>query len=330
MAGRRSEFDRIDRFLKPLAAGFEGALGLADDAGVLSLPPSQRLVVTTDAMVEGVHYLAGEPPERLARKLLRVNLSDVAAMGATPYCYTLTLALPSDIEDEWLEAFVGGLASDQETFDIRLLGGDSVSTPGPAVLSVTAFGRVDNGRMIPRSGARPGDVVLVSGTVGDGALGLQVARDGVPGLGTSHADFLAVRYHLPDPRIRLGRDLLGMATAGADLSDGLIGDLGHICRASGVSAVVDADRVPLSPAARATIALDAKWRRVALAGGDDYELIVTAPRDASAAVQAAADRCGVPMTPVGRILEAEGGTPEARMVDADGTVISGVEGWQHF
>ena len=330
MAGRRSEFDRIDSFLKPLAAGFEGALGLADDAGVLSLPPSQSLIVTTDALVEGIHYLAGEPPERLARKLLRVNLSDLAAMGATPYCYTLTLALPSDVGDEWLEAFVSGLASDQDAFDIRLLGGDSVSIPGPTVLSVTAFGCVDDGRMIRRSGARPGDVVFVSGTVGDGALGLQAAQDGVPGLDAEHGDFLAGRYHLPDPRLRLGRELLGVATAGADLSDGLIGDLGHICHASGVSAVVDADQVPLSPSARAMIALDAKWRRVALAGGDDYELIVTAPRGAVAAVQAAADRCGVPMTPVGSVLEAEGGTPQARMVDAEGAAIGGVEGWQHF
>ncbi len=330
MAGRSSEFDRIDSFLKPLAAGFQGALGLVDDAGVLTLPASESLVVTTDAMVEGVHYLAGEPPERLARKLLRVNLSDLAAMGAAPYCYTLTLALPPAVEDDWLAAFVSGLANDQAAFGVHLLGGDSVSTPGPPVLSMTAFGRVDNGRMVLRSGAQPSDAVLVSGTVGDGALGLQVARDGVPGLDNAHSRFLAGRYHQPDPRICLGRALPGLATAAADLSDGLMGDLGHICRASGVSAVVDADRVPLSAAALSMIALEPRWRKVALAGGDDYELVFTAPRDAVAAIRAAAAECAVQVTVVGRIVEAEGRSPEARMVDADGTIMNGVAGWQHF
>ncbi len=330
MVGRSSEFDRIDRFLKPLAAGFQGALGLVDDAGVLTLPASQSLVVTTDAMVEGIHYLAGEPPDRLARKLLRVNLSDLAAMGAEPYCYTLTLALVPDVEDSWLAAFVAGLASDQAAFGIHLLGGDSVSTPGPTVLSVTAFGRVENGRMILRSGARPGDAVLVSGTIGDGALGLRVARDGVPGLDAEHVRFLAGRYHLPDPQVQLGQALPGLAAAAADLSDGLIGDLGHICRASGVSAVVEADRVPLSAPARSMIALDARWRKVALAGGDDYELIFTARPDALAAIQAVAEGCGVQVTVVGRIVEADGQTPEARMIDAGGTTLKGLDGWQHF
>lgn len=330
MAGRSGEFERIDRFLKPLAAGFDGALGLLDDAGILAVQAGQSLVVTTDAMVEGIHYLPGEPPDRLARKLLRVNLSDLAAMGAWPTAYTLTLALPREADDDWLADFAAGLAADQRAFAIHLLGGDSVRTTGPAVLSITAFGVADDGRAICRSGAGVGDVVCVSGTVGDGALGLVVARDGMPGLDAGAAGHLAMRYHLPEPRVALGRGLVGVATAAADISDGLAGDLGHICRASGVAAVIEADRVPLSPAARAMIALAPHRRIPALAGGDDYELVFTAPPDSMVAVERAAAAAAVPVTMVGRIVAATGEEPPVKVVEADGTVLSGVDGWQHY
>ena len=327
--GRR-EFARIDTFLKPLAADTPGALGLTDDAGWLDVPAGRRLVVTTDAMVEGVHYLPGEPPDRLARKLLRVNLSDLAAMAAHPLAYVLTLALPAAWTDDDLAGFSAGLAADQDAYGIALLGGDSVSTPGPVVLSVTAFGTVEPAAMLTRSGARPGDRVCVSGTPGDGALGLVAARDGIAGLKDASAAALARRYHLPDPRLALGCGLAGVASACADLSDGLVGDLGHICDASGVAARLEATDLPLSAAARAAIACDPALRPVALGGGDDYELVCTVPPDRLAAARAVAARLGLPLTEIGRITERHGEEPAVRLHEPDGRVVEGVEGWQHF
>ena len=210
---RLGEFERIRCYFKPLAAHFEGALELSDDAALLPVPSGETLVVTTDAMVEGVHYLAGEDPGRVARKALRVNLSDLAAMGARPLAYLLTTALPGSVDEGWLVAFAAGLRDDQERYGIHLAGGDSVSTPGPATISVTAFGAVPEGREIRRSGARPGDRVWVSGTIGDGALGLLAAREELKTLSPAHREYLAGRYHLPSPRLALGERLWGMATA---------------------------------------------------------------------------------------------------------------------
>ena len=326
----RREFDRIDTFLKPLVAGTPGALGLTDDAGWLDVPAGRRLVVTTDAMVEGMHYLAGEAPDRLARKLLRVNLSDLAAMGAAPVAYVLTLALPPAWTDADLAAFAGGLAADQAAYGIDLLGGDSVATVGPAVLSVTAFGTVAPEGMLTRGGARPGDRVCVSGTLGDGALGLVAARDGIAALAPEAANALANRYHLPEPRLALGRSLAGVATACADLSDGLTGDLGHICRASGVAARVAAARVPLSPAARAAVDGDPALRRIARGGGDDYELVFTVPPERMAAVAEMADRLGIAVTAIGDVGAPCDDEPAVRLQEPDGTVLGGVESWQHF
>ena len=176
MAPGLGEFERIAQFYRPLARGFDGALGLTDDAGLLTVPPGRELVVTTDAMVAGIHYLAGEDPARLAKKLLRVNLSDLAAMGAEPLAYTLITALPPELDSDWVARLAAGLADDQQRYGIALLGGDSVSTRGPEVLSITALGTVEAGQALRRSGARPGDTIFVSGTVGDGVLGLEAAR----------------------------------------------------------------------------------------------------------------------------------------------------------
>lgn len=320
------EFARIDRFFRPLARGVAGALDLADDAALLDPGPGRDLVVTTDAMVETVHYLVGEDPARLARKLLRVNLSDLAAKGAMPLAYTLITALPPQPDESWIERFVEGLAADQALYGIGLLGGDSVRAPGPAMLSVTAFGTVPKGAMLRRASARPGDDLYVSGTLGDGALGLRAARGDLAGLAPEAIRTLALRYHLPQPRLALGRALIGIARAAMDLSDGLPGDLPHICAASGVAAEVELARLPLSDATRAAIAGDPTLLAVAWGGGDDYELLFTAPAVARMRVDAAAVQADTPVTRIGRIVAGQG----IRLLDPAGRPAESLKGWQHF
>jgi thiamine-monophosphate kinase len=311
------EFGRIRRYFAPLASGAPGALGLTDDAALIDLPPGERLVVTADAIVEGVHFLPFDPPDRIARKLLRVNLSDLAAMGAVPAWYVLTMAVPARCDDAWVEAFARGLALDQAEFGIHLLGGDSVSTPGPITLSVTAFGRVAAGAEIRRSGARPGDLVFLSGTVGDGALGLLAATGQLSDLMPEERRFLVERYQLPRPRVTLGPALAGLAHAMMDVSDGLAADLGHVAAASGSGAVLESWRVPLSAAAAAALAQAPDLLETVLSGGDDYELLFTAPAEAGAAIMAAALTAGVPVTMIGRVVEGEG----VVVLDRDGAAL---------
>ena len=319
------EFERIRRFFAPLAA--PGALGLSDDAALIDGPAGQHYVLTADAIVEGVHFLSDDPPAQVAQKLLRVNLSDLAAKGAVPVGYLLVTALPRARDEAWLEAFAAGLAADQAAFGIGLLGGDSTATDGPAMLSVTALGRVASGRAVLRSGAQPGDGVYVSGTLGDAALGLQALRGELPGVGGEGRDFLAGRYRLPQPRLALGQRLLGVAHAMIDISDGLVADLGHIAETSGAGAVVEAALLPLSPAARAVIAGDPLRLSAALSGGDDYELLFTAAADAGAALAALGDELGLPLTRIGRIEAGSG----VEVVDDKGeTLAVPVAGYRHF
>lgn len=325
-ARRLGEFERIARYFRPLAVGAAGALDLLDDAAVLQPPPGRELVVTTDAMVEGVHYLPGEPAERLARRLLRVNLSDLAAMGAQPLAYTLTMALPDAVDEAWLAAFAEGLAADQQVFGITLVGGDSVSTRGPVVLSVTAMGTVTTGRALRRGGARSGDRVVASGFLGDGRLGLLAAREELPGLAEADRAALAERYHLPQPRLALGLALVDLATAAIDLSDGLPGDLQHICTASGVGARIDTTAIPLSPAARRAIEVDPGLRRAAISGGDDYELLFTVPETAVPAVAQLSEMRSLPLSVIGRIEPGQA----VLFVDEAGEAIEGLSGWRHF
>ncbi|HEV2677107.1 MAG TPA: thiamine-phosphate kinase [Aliidongia sp.] len=318
------EFGRIARFFAPLAAGAPGALGLTDDAALVDCPAGERLVVTVDAMVEGVHFLVGDPPDLVARKLVRVNLSDLAAMAARPVGYFLTTALPKSRGDDWLAGFAAGLAQDQAEFGITLLGGDSVSTPGPVSLTLTALGRVAVGAEVRRGGARPGDLVFVSGTIGDGALGLDAAQGKLDGvLDPADVAFLADRYRLPRPRADLGPRLSGLACAMMDVSDGLVGDLGHICDVSGVAGVIEAAKVPLSAAAAR---LPDRLETV-LTGGDDYELLFTAPPERQGAIMAAAAAASVPVTVIGRIEAGQG----VRVLDGAGreVTLNGV-GWRHF
>ncbi len=312
-----AEFALIARHFRPLAG--PAGLGLTDDVALLAPPPGRELVLTVDAMVAGVHFLADDPPDLIGRKLLRVNLSDLAAKGAVPLGYLMTIAAPRDTPDEFFAAFAAGLAVDQAAFGIALLGGDTVSTPGPRTLSLTALGHVAPGAMPRRAGARAGDEVWVTGTIGDGALGLRVAQ----GRLADPSGYLLDRYQLPRPR--LGIALGGVASATMDVSDGLIQDLGHICGASGVAAEVDAAAVPLSEPARQA---GPAWLPTCLTGGDDYELLIAASPDREAALRAACAAASVPVTRIGRF---HSGPPGVIVRGADGEALSlGQGGWSHF
>jgi thiamine-monophosphate kinase len=316
------EFEFIAARLKPLAAGTPGALDLEDDAALLDPPPGTTLVLTKDAMVAGVHFLADDPPGEIAKKLLRVNLSDLAAMGAAPLGYLLALARANETPESWLAGFCQGLAEDQAEFAIGLLGGDTVSTPGPLTLSLTAIGQVPQRQALRRRGALPGDDLWVSGTLGDAALGLLVLQGKLDPTEDGR-DALVRRYRLPQPRLGLGEALRGLAHAALDVSDGLLADLGHILEASGAGAELWAERLPLCTAARDLPGV----RDAALSGGDDYELLFTVPPARREQVVALARRLGLPLTRIGRI---EAGS-RVRVLDETGQEIAPVRrGWQHF
>jgi thiamine-monophosphate kinase len=319
------EFGRIRRFFAPLAG--PGGLDLKDDAALCDCAPGHRLVVTVDAIVAGVHYLPDDPPDLVARKLLRVNLSDLAAMGARPRHYLLTTALPATLNDDWVARFAEGLAEDQRHYGIDLLGGDSVATQGPAVLSATAIGEVAAGGEIRRSGARPGDRVWVSGTIGDALLGLAVLRGGYPELAGEERQVLISRFQLPEPRVELGPRLAGIAHAMLDVSDGLVADLGHICDASGVGARVALSGLPLSPAARQIAAATPDLPLRLATAGDDYELLFTAPPEASETILRLAAELRLPLTAIGEIEPDVG----VRLVDVEGKVVPvAATGYRHF
>lgn len=319
------EFGRIRRFFAPLAG--PGGLGLRDDAALVECPPGHRLVATVDAMVAGVHFLPEDPPDLVARKLLRVNLSDLAAMGAVPRHYLLTTALPATLGDDWVEAFARGLGEDQRRYGVDLLGGDSVATTGPATVTLTALGEVVAGAEIRRSGAKAGDRVWVSGTIGDAFLGLKVLRGEFSELAPEHRAALSARYQLPDPRIELGQRLHGIADAMLDVSDGLVADLGHICEESGVSATVALAAVPLSEAAAVLVAEDPALHPVLATGGDDYELLFTAAPKQAAAIVELSTSLDLPISEIGTVETGAG----VRLLDREGCDIAlASAGWRHF
>ncbi len=311
-----AEFGLIARHFRPLAG--EGALDLLDDAALLMPPPGRQLVFTADAMVEGVHFLPDDPADTVGRKLLRVNLSDLAAMAAVPLAYLLTVSAPRGTPDGWFADFAAGLAADQALFGISLLGGDTTSTPGPVSLTLTCIGHVAPGAALRRAGAAAGDDVWVTGTIGDGALGLAALRGQV----RDPEGWLAGRYRLPQPR--LGLALHGIASAGMDVSDGLVQDLGHLCRLAGLGARVEATLVPLSPAATAA---GPDWLGTCLTGGDDYELLLAVPPERSDALQTIALGAGVQVTRIGAFVAGE----DVAVVDHQGTRIRlDRAGWSHF
>lgn len=303
-----AEDDLVRRYFAPLAG--PGALGLRDDAALVALPAGEELVVTKDALVAGVHFFAGDAPGSIARKALRVNLSDLAAKRSRPAGFLLALALPAGWTTDWLARFAEGLAADAAHYRCPLLGGDTVATPGPLTLSITALGTVASGAMLPRTGARAGDLVYVSGTIGDAALGLQLrlgetAPPWSGALAAADRDHLLDRYLHPQPRLAL-HEALGSARAGMDVSDGLVGDLAKLLRVSGVSGRLDLSRVPLSPAALAALAADPACLETIVTGGDDYEVLAAVSPDATAAFEAAAARAAVPVTCIGEVRAGDG------------------------
>ena len=315
--GLPAEFALIARHFRPLAG--PGALDLQDDAAVLMPPPGRDLVLTCDAMVAGVHFLPDDPPDLVGRKLLRVNLSDLAAKGATPIGYLMTVSTPRDTPDAWFAGFSAGLKQDQQQYGVTLLGGDTTSTPGPISLSLTILGHVEPGQAVHRAGARPGDGIWVTGTIGDGALGLAVAH----GRLADPTGHLLSRYRLPQPRVGLA--IAGIASAGMDISDGLVQDLGHICRASGLAGEVEAALVPLSGPSRSA---GPAWLPACLTGGDDYELLLAVPRAHEAALQQAARAAGVAVARVGTFSL---GPPAVMVRGVDGKPMHfDHSGWSHF
>lgn len=290
----------IQRHFAPLAG--PGALDLRDDAAVIRPPPGCDLVVTTDAVVAGVHFFPDDPPGDIARKALRVNLSDLAAKGATPLGFLLTISLPPDIGDDFVASFAAALGDDASHYGCPLLGGDTVATPGPLTVSITAFGHVPSGAMVPRDGARDGDNLFVTGTIGDAALGLLVCKNDprVASLAATHRDFLVDRYRNPQPRNILAGVVRHHATAAMDVSDGLAGDLAKMLGLAGLSAEIDASNVPLSPAASAAVEASPDLLATILSGGDDYEILCAIPDIRSAGFCQAAEDVGLAVTRIGR------------------------------
>jgi thiamine-monophosphate kinase len=329
---RPGEFELIAGLFAPLARGFPGACGLEDDVAYLALTDGlvqagEELVLKTDALIAGVHFLEDDPGDLVGRKLLRVNLSDLAAKGAPPIVYMLAAMLPASLEYGWLQRFAQGLEADQNEFAIVLAGGDTDATPGPLTLSLSVIGAIPAGQRLLRSAAKVGDAVFVSGTIGDGALGVAAILGQLTDVPPGDADFLADRYRLPRPRLELGRHLRGLVHATMDISDGLVGDLQHICDASQVGGTIEIGRLPLSDAARAVITKAPTWIETVIGGGDDYELLFTAPPSHQEALTSLGRNIGVAITRIGSIDGSKG----VRVLGTDGQeIVPRKIGYRHF
>lgn len=326
-----SEDDLVGTFLAPLAAGFPGALGLKDDCAVLAPTPGCELVLKTDPVVGGVHFFPDDDPADIAWKALAVNVSDLAAKGATPRIYLMALSLPEAPERAWMARFAEGLGAAQRAFGIHLAGGDTDRTPGQLSIAMTVIGEVPAGRMVRRATAEADDALYVSGTLGDAALGLALRLDGTLagrlGLSAEEAAHAIGRYLRPQPRIALAEALSAHARAAMDLSDGLMKDLGRMCRASGVGASVKAADLPLSSAVRRALAAEPSRIKDVVAAGDDYEVLAAVPPSACAAFEADAQRAGVLVARIGEVTSG----PDVRVLDARGVPLAPARsGWDHF
>lgn len=299
----------IERFFKPLAS-HPGALSLSDDAACLTPPAGHDLVLTADMIVADVHFFADDPADTIGKKALRVNLSDLAAKGAEPIGALLAISFPGAVEEKWIEAFSRGLGEDCVSFGCPLMGGDTTKTPGPLSISITAIGKVPSGKMVKRAGAKPGDLVVVSGTIGDGALGLRVVKGdtALAQLTYEQLDYLKTRYRVPEPRMALATLLRDHANAAMDISDGLVGDLAKLAHVSGASARIETSKLPLSNAAYDALEYAAGYLRDILTGGDDYEVLAAIPAERYPAFAEAAGKAGVPVAAIGSFGPGEGVT----------------------
>lgn len=313
------EFEQIAQIMAPLAEKAEGAFALQNDGAVFSHAPGDEFVVTTDTLVAGVHFFADDAPEDIACKLLGVNLSDLAAMGATPAYYTLNASYPGDIEVSWIKSFAKGLHNTQSRYGLHLLGGDTTRTQGPMVLSLSAYGTLQQGKSLPRRGAQAGHLLCVSGTIGDAALGLRVAQGK---LEDPDANLLS-RYLRPEPRVELGQHLPSLAITCLDISDGLMCDFEHMQ----VGGDIFVDDIPLSPAARHALKQDSALLSAILNGGDDYELLFSIDAKDRNALTKLAEKTRTKITVIGRITDKN----ETRLLRADGTQLTDLQkGYRHF
>lgn len=323
-----SEFELIETLLTPLAAGAPGAFALTDDAAVLpDLAAGDVHVVTKDAVVVGTHMLPGDPPGDMARKALRVNLSDLAAMGARPVGVFMALCLGQDTDEAFVRAFIDGLADDIDIFSAPLMGGDIVRHAGPMVVTMTAIGSAPKDKILMRSGAHPGDSLWVSGTIGDSALGLLAAQGHLKELSEDDAESLIHRYCVPQPRLALGQALGGLAHACIDVSDGLIADVMHLCDASGVGCTIEAAQVPVSDAVRTALNKNKSLLETVITGGDDYELAFAIPADQASALRTVAESMNLAISRLGQFSEGQG----VRILDQAGNMMAIAQtGYRHI
>jgi thiamine-monophosphate kinase len=325
------EFEIIARYFAPLATD-AAALGLRDDAAVLVVTEGYELIATCDTLIEGVHFLPDDPPETIGYKSLAVNLSDLAAKGARGHAYLLSLAVPRETPGAWFEAFASGLSELQEAAKIGLVGGDTTATPGPLTITITALGLVAHGHAVLRHGAKSGNRLYVSGTIGDACLGLRLLKD--PALARSweltneeHA-FLVDRYRRPTPRMQLVIPVRNFAQGAIDVSDGLVGDIEKLAQASHVGAAIEAEKVPLSPAARKALARQPDLLSTLLTAGDDYEIVAAVPESSAQDFEAEANNKQVAVTAIGRLT---GQTGEVRVLRPDGEpLMLDRKGYAHF
>ncbi len=327
----------IARWFRPLAQGMPGAFDLKDDAACLTLPEGADLVVTTDALIAGVHFFADDTPADIAFKALAVNVSDLAAKAAAPLAYSLALALPRGTSEDWLRDFAEGLRTGQDAFGIALSGGDTTVSPaGPLTIAITAFGSVPRGGMVRRCGARPGDSLYVSGTIGDAVLGLRCLQHLGEAAGWHRSGLstpimlhtLIARYRRPSPRLELRDALRAHASAAMDISDGLVIDCGRMCAASGVDAIIEVAEVPLSAPARAILSAEPRLLESLITGGDDYEILAAIRPGEEDAFETAAHAAGVAVTRIGSFVE---GTGRLTVLDADGRPLALARtGYDHF
>lgn len=321
-----SEFDLIEKYFKPLAPRGEPAYSLSNDGAIFTPSHGKKTVYTVDTLVSGIHFFEMDSPELIAKKALRVNLSDLAAMAAKPKGYLLSIAIPKELNnlEGWIKKFAHGLAEDQAIFNIQLWGGDTVSTTGPITISVTAIGEVDAAINITRSGAKIGDHIYVSGTLGDAAAGLKLLMEGDNSVDNQ---FLIERYNLPNPQLALAEKIASIVSSMMDISDGLIGDISHICRHSQVGAVIERQKIPVSIPFGNLLATKPEYSDLSWCGGDDYELLFTTDKKNDQFIRQVSDECCVKITNIGKVMDGH----TVKLLDDEGTEIrTKQKGFRHF
>jgi thiamine-monophosphate kinase len=325
--------EAIIALLAPLAEGFPGAFGLKDDCALVSPPPDCELVLKTDPIAEGVHFLASDAPQDIAWKALAVNASDIAAKGAAPLGYLMALSFPAPPAPDWMKGLAAGLGAAQASFGCKLIGGDTDRRPGPITITITMIGSVPRGQMVKRTTAHPGDVLFASGSIGDAALGLAIARDPSAaarlGLSAAAADAMVRRYRRPEPRLALAGAVRQYASAAMDISDGLVKDLERLLKASGVAGRLEAAEVPFSEPARKVLAASPSRLIELITAGDDYEVLASVPERSAEAFAAAARAAGVPVSRIGAVLP---GPPALAIIGPDDQPLPVPlrTGWDHF